>query len=325
MDFIPSEQHNFDFIPANYTHNRSRKASSVMDWLDYFTHAIRTWFSACITGKNVGFITAFPQLPIILGLLKRIFRSKRPLVAWLFNMGRVYGGVKGSIARFALSGVDIFVVHSTEEINTYSSWLRLPRERFVFVPLSIELRNATAEEDINHPFIVAMGSANRDYRLFVEAAKILDYQTIIVAGAYALEGINLPENVSVMSELPLEKCHELCQMATVNVIPVDNVTTASGQVTLLETMMYSKAVIATECVGTLDYITNGVNGILIPPKDIDAMINAIKKLWEEKALRQEIGRASRRYIEDNITFKAVSKSMSSLLDDLERNSINLLS
>jgi glycosyltransferase involved in cell wall biosynthesis len=114
-------------------------------------------------------------------------------------------------------------------------------------------------------------------------------------------------------------------MATVNVIPVDNIFTASSQVTVLETMMYGKAVIATECVDTSDYITNGVNGILIPPKDIDAMINAINKLWEEKALRHEIGRASRRYIEDNITFKAVSKSMSSLLDDLERNGINLLS
>lgn len=317
MAHIPAEQHTFDFVPARYQHDRSRQTSSGTDWLDYFFQALSAWMSACLAGKSVGFITAFPQLPLILGLFKRMTGSKRPLLAWCFNLGRTYGGIKGRVAKFALCGVDAFVVHSRKEIATYSAWLGLPESRFVFVPLSIALRDANFDEETKTPFIVAMGSANRDYRLFVKAVEMLGYSTIIIAGPHAVFQ-KLPENVRILSGLSLEECHEFCQKAALNVIPVNAVETASGQVTLLETMMYGKAVVATRCVGTSDYITDGVNGILIPAKNLDAMVGAIKKLWENAALRHELGCSAKKYVHEHATFQAAVVPMVSILDELER-------
>ena len=70
----------------------------------------------------------------------------------------------------------------------------------------------------------------------------------------------------------------LCQQARVNVIPLDTIDTASGQVTVRYAMMFGKAAVATTSIGTEDYIEDGVTGLLVPPKDPAAMATAIKQL-----------------------------------------------
>lgn len=308
----------FEVVPAHYQHDRSRKLSGGREWLDYFLHAARAW-TGMLLSRQVGYVTAFPQLPMMLGLLKRLCRSRAPILAWCFNLGRTYDGRKGQLARFGLSTVDTFVVHSRQEIETYSIWLGLPRERFVFVPLSIDVVELDGQdhEDSAQPFLVAMGSANRDYRSLVAAVRALGYPTIIIASAHALQGIELPPNVEVRSGLSLAECHALCRRARVNVIPVDNETTASGQVTLLEAMMYAKAVVATDCVGTRDYVAEGVTGLLVPPHDVGALTAAIERLWQDTALRQSIGAHARQYVESHVSFKAVAVEMQRLLALLE--------
>jgi glycosyltransferase involved in cell wall biosynthesis len=318
MRYIPTEKHRFDFIPATYTHDRSRQNSTGRDWLDYLGQAWDTWKAACRSGKNVGFVTAFPQLPLWLGLFKRLSGSRRPLLAWCFNLGRTYDGWKGSLARFALSQVDLFVVHSRKEIETYSQWLQLPADRFLFVPLSIELAEPQFSEDTEQPYVVAMGTANRDYRRLIEAVRVLGYPTKIIAGPHAMTGLSIPDNVTVLSNLTIQQCHELSQKARINIVPVDNTETASGQVTVLEAMMYGKAVIATECAGTVDYVEHDVNGWLIPPRDTDAMKAALEALWNDDAMRQRLGDQAAQYIREHVTFEAVSHPMVRMLDQIQR-------
>lgn len=314
VGYLPPERHRAEFILADYTHDRSRKRATARDWLDYLRHAVRAYLRAVMQRQPVGLITAFPQLPLIVGMLKRASRSQMPLVAWCFNMGRVYGGAKGRLARFALNAVDVFVVHSSREIEVYSAWLGIPRERFVFVPLSIDVRPPTLTEDDEHPFVLAMGTANRDYETFIAAVGRLGYRTVIVAGAHAVSGLRIPPNVSLRSDISIDECHELCQRARVNVIAVDNDTTASGQVALLETMMFGKAVVCTRCAGTIDYVQDRFTALLVPPKDVDAMIFAIETLWTHPEMRSALGTAARKYVESNITFEAASQKMISILD-----------
>ena len=314
VGYLPPERHRAEIILADYTHDRSRKRATAHDWLDYLRHAVRAYFPALMQRQPVGLITAFPQLPLIVGMFKRASRSRMPLVAWCFNVGRVYGGTKGRLARFALNAVDVFVVHSTREIEVYSGWLRIPRERFVFVPLSINVRQPAVAEDHERPFVLAMGTANRDYETFIAAVGRLGYRTVIVSGAHAVSGLNIPSNVSIRSDISIDECHELCQLARVNVIAVDNETTASGQVALLETMMFGKAVVCTRCAGTIDYVQDRKTALVVSPKDVDAMILAIETLWTHPDMRSALGTAAREYVERNITFEAASQKMIPILD-----------
>ncbi len=318
-DWIPRHvadaAHRFAYVAADYAHDRSRRSTSARQWADYVRHAWRAWAAAARhDARRVGHITAFPQLPVALGLIKRLLRSDRPIVAWMFNMGRTYGGLKGALARFGLRGVDCFVVHSRTEIATYSRWLRLPPERFVFVPLSIRTAAGSHAEDLQQPFVFAMGTAHRDYALLFEVVRRLGHRTVVVAGEHAVQGLARPPNVTVLHGLPLAECHRLSQQARVNVVPVADGDTAAGQVTLLETMMYGKAVVATRCTGTVDYVQDGTTALLVPPRDAQAMADAIETLWHDAAARRRIGDAACAYIRASVSFQGVATAMQTILN-----------
>ena len=261
QDCIESPNHSFDIITADYAHDRSRKNTSGREWLDYLWQAIRASVAGLRSRRRpVGFITAFPPNAVCMGLVQRLTGSHAPIVAWAFNLSRKYDGRKQQLARFALAKVSVFVVFSKREITTYSDMLGLPTDRFVYVPFTEEMVEPEFNEDEQEPFVLAMGTANRDYATMIEAVAALGLRTVIIAGARAVDAASLPPNVSVRSGLTLAACHELCQKARVNVIPLDTIDTASGQVTVRYAMMFGKAAVATTSIGTEDYIEDGVTG-----------------------------------------------------------------
>lgn len=317
--FIPNEDDHFRFRPvvAQYHHDRSRKITGVDAWTDYLRHAGTAWAANRRAHGNCGILTCFPQLPAMIGLRKSLTHSKVPLVAWTFNLGTMYLGARRHLARFALSAVDRFIVHSRAEVTAYSEWLDLPRERFEFVPLQRATRAVTFDEDGERPFVLSMGSAHRDYRLLFAVLGELGYPSVIVAGLHAVEGLKIPPNVEVRSGLTAEQCHELVQRARLSVIPVANRNTASGQVTLLDAMVFGRPVIVTECPASVDYVRHGHDAYLVKHGDHDDMKSAIRRLWEDEPLRSAMGKAARISATENFSDEAIGRVMGRVLRDVE--------
>jgi glycosyltransferase involved in cell wall biosynthesis len=61
-------------------------------------------------------------------------------------------------------------------------------------------------------------------------------------------------------------------------------------------MSFGLPVIATPVGGVPEIVTDGVDGLLVPPGDIDALAAAIVRLMSEPALRERLGRAARETI-----------------------------
>lgn len=317
LPFVPGSRHTFQPIPTRYNHDRSRRYTTAAQWLDYISHGAATWSASRKSSIETGIITIFPQLAMTVGLHKRLARRTTPLLAWTFNLGSLYGGPKKTLARFALHSVDRFIVHSGREIVSYSEWLDFPPDRFRFVPLQKPVEPIDFAEDEARPFVLSMGSARRDYRLFFQVMADLAYPTIVVAGAQALEGLRIPGNVTVHHNLNITQCHELVQKARVNVVPIDNPTTASGQVTLIESMMYARPTIATRSIGTEDYVEDGKTALLITAGDYDSMKFAIQSLWEDEQRRNSLGLAGRKYVENCLSDAATGHTLGLILDELE--------
>jgi glycosyltransferase involved in cell wall biosynthesis len=319
FEYIPDSEHSVKAVPATYYHDRSRQNSSGKDWLDYLLHGVKGFFKSYSGTSRTGIITAFPQLALVVALLKKLTRrSNLPLIAWCFNLARPYDGIKGVVASFCLSSVDVFVVHSREEIKIYSKWLNLPESKFVFVHLSAEKpKGLTWEESEAHPYIVSLGTANRDYALLVAAVKKLGYKTIIVAGKYATDKLVAPDCVSFMSNLTLEECHEMAVHARINIIPISDVTSPSGQVTVIESMMMGIPLVATECAGTSDYIENHTDGLLVKPSCVDSMVNAIEYLWKNRELREKFSNNAKISSIDKFSFKAASRELLKIMSSFK--------
>jgi glycosyltransferase involved in cell wall biosynthesis len=62
---------------------------------------------------------------------------------------------------------------------------------------------------------------------------------------------------------------------------------------LLESAAMGKPIVTTDVPGCREVVDDGVNGFLVPPKDPEALANAIEKLAVDPDLRRQFGRASR--------------------------------
>ncbi len=317
--FVPGTRHTFEPVPAPYRHDRSRRQTNATQWIDYFSHGAATWSASRQQPNNAGIITIFPQLALTVGLHKRLTRRSTPLVAWTFNLGSLYGGAKKKFARYALNSVDRFIVHSRREIDSYSEWLDFSPARFHFVPLQRPVRSILFSEDQANPFVLSMGSARRDYRLFFEVMADLGYPTIVVAGVQAIEGLHIPSNVKVLHDLSITQCHELAQKARINVVPINNQNTASGQVTLVESMMYARPTVATLSIGTEDYAEDGKTALLVKAGDYDAMKNSIEALWDNRLMRDSLGSAARQHVEAHLSDEAAGRTLGLILNELEND------
>ena len=58
---------------------------------------------------------------------------------------------------------------------------------------------------------------------------------------------------------------------------------------LLEAMMMGFPCVSTECAGADEYIINGENGILVPLRDKDSMVNAINYIIENQDAALDMG------------------------------------
>jgi len=315
--FVPDMKHTFQTIPAPYTHDRSRQQTNLSQWFDYFKHGQKTWATSNHLQKKTGIITSFPQLAITTGLHKRLSCKNTPLVAWTFNLGKLYEGPKKKLSQFALSSVDLFIVHSKHEIDSYSQWLHFPPEKFRFVPLQRPVRPIEYNEDQLKPFVLSMGTARRDYKLFFDVMSELGYPTIVVASNHSISDLKKPDNITILNNLTIQQCHELAQKARVNVVPIDNPATASGQVTLIESMMYARPTVVTKTIGTIDYVEDGETALLIDPYEKNQMKQAIQSLWEDPEKRSKLGASARAYVKENLSDSTAGKTLSAILSEIE--------
>jgi len=304
----------FILSPTFYEHNRSRKNSTIRDWGDYWQHASDAFQKA--EHYNCGIITAFPQLPICAGFKKRHTKISPPIIASTFNLGALHGGYKQSLARYCLKYIDKFTVHSSAEIINYSQYLNLPKEKFEFVPLHKPIMPLTEHEENESPFILSIGSANRDYETLLAAIKNLGYPLTIVAPKYALSNLIIPKNVTVKSNLTLTECRSLVQKARINVIPIQNQYTASGQVTLIEAMMYRKAVITTDTIGTRDYVINNKTGIMTKNKSVTDLENAIHLLWNNESIRDELAIHAHEYVKTELSREKAADRLLNIINNI---------
>ena len=65
-------------------------------------------------------------------------------------------------------------------------------------------------------------------------------------------------------------------------------------VALMEALALGLPVVATDVGGIAEELTDGVDALLVPPRDPDALAKALQRVVTDPGLREELARASRR-------------------------------
>jgi len=79
---------------------------------------------------------------------------------------------------------------------------------------------------------------------------------------------------------------------------VPSIPTASGRregipVVLMEAMASGVPVVASNISGIPELVDDGKSGILVPPRDPEAIADAIERLWHNPSLREALGKEGR--------------------------------
>ena len=282
------------------------------EWLFYLKHALRA-----VRMRPDGIITSFPQLAFTAAILLTLVGNRKTrLIAWTFNLGSVSQPWKGRIAGFILRRVDIFIVHSRAEEKIYSDWLKLPKHRFRFKPLQRGAPRKFKVSSTTPPYIVSMGSANRDYSTLVKAISDIDAPIIIISKESILAAIPDSPQITKMHDIPYVECLKILAAARLNIVPLKNVVTASGQISFLNAMRMGIPTIATKSAGTVDYIEDMKTGMLIEPNNIEAMREAIRKLWKDDVLHRTISTKAIEHAENYFSDEAAAKHLFDIIDEM---------
>jgi glycosyltransferase involved in cell wall biosynthesis len=87
----------------------------------------------------------------------------------------------------------------------------------------------------------------------------------------------------------------------------------------MEAMASGIPVVATDCGGVSEAITDGVEGLLVPTRDATAMAHALETLWREPALRARMGEAARRTATSRFTLERQLNEFLALYTELLRS------
>ncbi len=314
-DAAAVDHHSFTLVPRLGTDrhwHQSAARAGFGEWANRLRQA-RTAFER----DDNGVITVFPQLAVAAGLWKLLERSDRPLVAWLFNTEGLSSALKRSGARLPLGMVDRFVVHSTAEIDGYAGLLRLPSERFEYVPLQYGGHVEQAEPDgQEEPYVFATGSGYRDYATFFAAVSKLGLRTLVLASDRALDGLEVPSNVEILDQLGRPAIRRLVRHARVNVVPLNDRAFTAGLVTIVETFRHGRSLVTTDRPGLEDYCTNGRNVLSARLFDPKSMAEAIDQMWSDAALRAHLDANAHAFAEANCTDEAAARHLTRVLDEV---------
>lgn len=87
---------------------------------------------------------------------------------------------------------------------------------------------------------------------------------------------------------------------------------------VLEGWAMGKAVIATRTAGLVDAVTEGVNGMLVEPYDVEGWRSAILRLLSDPGTASELGRAGRELVATRRRLPRFVATIEELLDSAAR-------
>jgi len=220
--------------------------------------------------------------------------------------------MKKLILKIVNKSVDKFIVLSRREIEAFSKTFNLPKEKFVFVTYHTTIGEHYKIITYEGDYIFSGGNSCRDYETLIEAVRGLSVTVFIASTDPGISpSMSIPENVDIRGYSHEEYIKKLTG-CRINVVPLaSGLLRSAGQQTFLNAMWLGKPTIVTDIEGASDYINDGEDGFLVPPRDPLALRDAIETLLDHPARRKEIA------------IKAMQKAKNFSIDEYFKNIVSI--
>lgn len=173
--------------------------------------------------------------------------------------------------------------------------------------------------------MVARFTPQKDYSMLVDVAeKVADLDDVVFLAAGKGETLEETQkycrdknlhNVKFLGFRPdVEKilmCSDVGLLFTNNKVHAEGISNS-----ILESMAAGLPVIATNGGGTPEIIEDGKSGFIVEPCDSDAAASLLRKLYEDKGLKEMVGNKAKNRIANNFTLDIMTHKYMQLYDSL---------
>jgi glycosyltransferase involved in cell wall biosynthesis len=259
----------------------------------------------------------FTRIPAIVNSITGrgfIFSSTNPLAIILKPVVKLIYKMSFSFAR-----IKVIFENKTDLVFFLENKL-LEREQVNLIPgVGVDIKRfyETSKSDANPIILLATRMLwDKGVGVFVDAAKLVNKQQ--KRARFVLVGGVDEGNPGSINKETLEQWHNkqivewwgfredmpsIYSSCTIFSFP-----TMYGEgvpTVLLEASACSRPLIATDVPGCRDVVTHGVNGLLVPPKNPQALAKAIESLLTNPNLRTEMGKAGRRLAQEKFSLEKI--------------------
>jgi colanic acid/amylovoran biosynthesis glycosyltransferase len=132
---------------------------------------------------------------------------------------------------------------------------------------------------------------------------------------HTVADLGLEERVHFAGAVPSEEvAHRLRQAHVLLLSSVDE----GLPTVVLEAMASGVPVVATECGGVAEAVTDGREGFLVAPRDSDALADALFRLWRDPGLRARMGEAGRATATSRFTLQRQLDEVAAMYGEVAR-------
>ncbi len=232
-------------------------------------------------------------------------------------------GLKAALIRKAIASADGIICPSLSQRDFLVNE-GFNANRLHYIPYGIDVnfytKNANrTKPDIYEPYVFSAGrDVGRDYKTLIQTVENEDFHLVIGALPRNFPGIeHFPKNATV-KYFPQIEMPSLYANAAFVIVPSIHEeklvgSDCSGQYVLLEAMASGKAVIITERSTRADHFEDGVDGLVVPPEDPEALKAAIKTLWNDPERAGRMGEHGRQKTLERFTTSKFAEEFAHIL------------
>lgn len=260
--------------------------------------AVRQGMSMARSENAAVLVTHGPRLAAAAGTVYKSLGLKIPHLAMAFTMTDLPGKFGRRYITRGIKQVDRFVCFSSIERNRYSELFDIEPDKIDILRWSVgepAYDKATAPIEAGD-YMCAIGGEGRDVpTLFAAMEKLPDLKLLLVTRPANIEGLKVPANVNVRTNIPLDQVWNITCNARLHVLPLVSSDMPAGHGTLIMAMQLSTPSVVTKSFAMTDYVEDNETAVECRPQDPDSLADKIRELWEDRELADKITKAGRRF------------------------------
>jgi len=288
-----------------------------------------SFFKLVFLLKKIGADSSFSYFlkPAILGNLASWFARIPNRYVMIEGLGIFFvkesflQGVIKKLYKFSLSKAKKVIFLNRDDLNDFMNWNLVPEQKTEFLgPIGIDLEYWSASDVSFSPFtFLFVGRLIEEKGIldFCQAAEIVKRKypdaEFIVLGSFPAHEKNLEAQVKkfIKSGIILwqgfQEVLPYLRKSTVFILPTYY--REGSPRSIQEAMGAGRAVITTNVPGCRELITNGVNGILVPPRDINLLADAMIYCLKNPGEVFRMGKEARKFAENNLDQEMINERL----------------